>query len=141
MSSETLYKQTRDKLYNWLNEVFEISNKITIDWRQDLDRYVILVSQNSSHLIEGIELGKGAEEKLEKIKSGVLGLYAMNPRVCNINEDKLTDKERGFLVEEVKRHLKTLKEQNKPYEDLLYRLQHPLLYRFKSWIYGKLKKI
>jgi hypothetical protein len=140
MSTETLYKQKRDKLYSWLNEVFGTPNKIVgiISWNSRCSECMLFVDE-SSHRITNIEMGKYAEKELDEIKLRILRQYATNPGISDIRLDKLTDEEKYVLKEEVKRHYKPLKKEITPYEVLLIKLQHPVPSPIILWVYNKLK--
>ena len=125
MSTEPLYEQTKDKLYTWLNKVFEIPEKIVgdISWDPKHEDYTFCVSQNRNPIINKIELGKNAEKKLEEIELRILGEYSTNPGISGIRVDELNDGQRCVLKEEVKKRYQSLKKRIKPYEDLMSILQ------------------
>jgi len=123
MSIPELYEQTRGKLYAWIKEVFEKSNKIVgdINWNQhlDLDIDYFNISENSEHLIESINLVKNAEYRLKELKLRILRIYAERPDVCKIYVNKLTPGQKSVLKAESEERVKSLKEEILPHEELL----------------------
>ena len=123
MSTLELYEQTKNKLYAWIEEVFENRLKIIgdINWSPHIDPHIdyFNISENSEHLIESINLVKNAEDILKELKLRILRIYAERPDVCKIYVNKLTPGQKSVLKAESEERVKSLKEEILPHEELL----------------------